>query len=203
MVNKIKKLRKEFEISQEYLSKVMEISRPTFVKIENGERKIKNSEKEKMEVFFDSLKLDEKKMRIDIPEKNEEKFQEVLLYILNKVGAKSNIGMTVIYKLLYFIDFDFYEKYQKQLMGLTYFKNTHGPSPREFKKFIEKMEKEDKVEKVKSSYFGKEQKKFLPHQKANLGNFSAQELKLIDSVLIKYSDKTASEISEISHRDMP
>jgi uncharacterized phage-associated protein len=28
-------------------------------------------------------------------------------------------------------------------------------------------------------------------------------LKLIDSVLIKYSDKTASEISEISHRDMP
>lgn len=49
----------------------------------------------------------ETEIRIDIPQKNLDKFKEVLLYILNKVGANPNIGQTVIYKLLYFIDFNY------------------------------------------------------------------------------------------------
>ena len=47
-------------------------------------------------------------MRVSVPEKNVKKFKEVLLYVLEKVGNKPNVGMTVLYKLLYFIDFDFY-----------------------------------------------------------------------------------------------
>jgi len=31
--------------------------------------------------------------------------------------------MTVLYKILYFIDFDYYEKYEEQLMGALYIKN--------------------------------------------------------------------------------
>ena len=54
-------------------------------------------------------------MRINVPQKNFQKFKEVLIYILNSVGAKPNIGETVIYKLLYFIDFDYYEKHEEQL----------------------------------------------------------------------------------------
>lgn len=59
-------------------------------------------------------------IRISIPENNIEKFKQVFLYILSKVGAKPNVGQTVLYKLLYFIDFDYYELYEKQLMGLSY-----------------------------------------------------------------------------------
>ena len=69
------------------------------------------------------------------------KFKEVLLYILNKVGAKPNIGETALYKLLYFIDFDFYEKYETQLTGAKYIKNYYGPTPIEFEKIVEGMEK--------------------------------------------------------------
>jgi len=68
-------------------------------------------------------------VRINVPQKNLEKFKEVLLYILNKVGSKPNIGETVIYKLLYFIDFDFYEKYEEQIIGATYIKNRYVPTP--------------------------------------------------------------------------
>ncbi len=45
------------------------------------------------------------------------KFKEVLLYILGKVGSLPNVGETVIYKLLYFIDFDYFEMYEEQLIG--------------------------------------------------------------------------------------
>ena len=69
--------------------------------------------------------------------KNLGKFKEVLLYVLNKVGSKPNIGETVLYKLLYFIDFDFYEKYEERLIGASYIKNHYGPTPAEFKEIID------------------------------------------------------------------
>jgi hypothetical protein len=58
-------------------------------------------------------------VRINAPQKNLQKFKEVLLYLLDKVGSKSNVGEGVVYKLLYFIDFNFYEKYEEQLVGAT------------------------------------------------------------------------------------
>ena len=44
-------------------------------------------------------------------------FREVVLYVLDKVGDLPETGETVLHKLLYFIDFDFYEKYEESLMG--------------------------------------------------------------------------------------
>ncbi|QQS18171.1 hypothetical protein IPL68_06065 [Candidatus Saccharibacteria bacterium] len=52
------------------------------------------------------------------PQTNPEKLREVLLYVLGKVGAKPNVGETVLYKLLYFIDFDYYEKLANPLPAL-------------------------------------------------------------------------------------
>lgn len=205
MTNKIKELRKEFEISQEYLSKVMKVSRPTLIKIEKGEREMKKNEKEKMEDFFGSLSLEkqDENLEVSLVKENEEKFKQVFLYILEKVGGKENVGMTVLYKLLYFIDFDYYEKYQKQLIGLTYFKNTYGPTPRNFKKLVDKMKKEKEVEEFSSKYREKEQKKFVANKRPDLSLLNGQELKLIDDVLQKYSDKTATELSDMTHRDTP
>ena len=113
-------------------------------------------------------------MRISVPQKNLQKFKEVLLYILNKVGAKENIGETVIYKLLYFIDFDFYEKYEEQLVGATYIKNKYGPTPVEFVKIVEKMIKDGEIEKVKSEYFKLQQTKYLPRQEAGPGKIEGK-----------------------------
>lgn len=142
-------------------------------------------------------------IRNNIPEKNIQKFKEVLLYILQKVNARPNVGITVLYKLLYFIDFDYYEKYRTQLMGLTHFKNTHGPAPREFKIVVESMKSVQDLIEVKSKHFTHEQKKFLPNKKPDLSLLSGQELELIDDVLDRYADKSASELSAMSHRDTP
>jgi len=67
-------------------------------------------------------------MRIIISQANVKKFKEVFLYILEKVGARPNIGETALYKLLYFIDFDYYEKFEEQLIGAKYIKNHFGPN---------------------------------------------------------------------------
>jgi len=197
--------RKKLGLSQEDLARRLGISRPTLFKIEKGERRLSGEEKQKLEKIFADLDMGDVSdgMRINIPQQDIPKFKQVLLYVLQKVGAKPNVGMTVLYKLLYFIDFDYYEKYEKQLMGLSYIKNTHGPTPREFKKVVDDMKGTGEIVEVKSKYFAHDQKKFLPHKEADLSLLSGQELEMIDDVLSRYADKSAVQLSEMTHRDMP
>ncbi|MBI4649999.1 DUF4065 domain-containing protein [Candidatus Desantisbacteria bacterium] len=221
---KIKKLRESAELSQEQLSELLTINRISLSQIENGDRKISAEEIAKFSKIFNistdvllDLKQDinvilEKKkekveeskgeIRISVPQKNIEKFKEVLLYILNKVGSKPNIGETVIYKLLYFIDFDFYEKYEEQLIGATYIKNHFGPTPKEFSKIINEMEGKDLV-RINDKYFQYPQRKYLPLRKPDLAKLKGHEIEMIDEVLDRIKKKNASEISKYSHNDVP
>jgi len=225
LYKKIKELREQNKFSQEYLAEKLGISRPTYIQIENGKRDITVPEAKKLASIF-SLSLEsflennvsatqevvlesdtqnekESDIRIVMPRANVKKFKEVLLYVLSKVGAKPNIGETALYKLLYFIDFDFYEKFEEQLTGAHYIKNHYGPTPVEFKKIVENMEGKKEIERVKSSYFQYEQKKYLPRREPDLKSLSAQEIKHIDEVLARLSDKNANELSDYSHNDVP
>ncbi len=222
---RIRDIRNRLGLSQEFVAKKIGINRVSYTKIENGERKITADEIAKLSKMFNistDVLLDLRKdieviiessgeepekekqeIRISVPQKNLKKFKEVLLYILNKVGSKPNIGETVIYKLLYFIDFDYYEKYEKQLIGATYIKNHYGPTPKEFVKIVEEMIKGNEIVPVENKYFKYPQKKYLPLREPDLSILNANELKMIDSVLEKLSDMNANQISEYSHRDIP
>jgi transcriptional regulator with XRE-family HTH domain len=201
------------------------VPRPAISQIENGARAVTAEELVRLSHAFrttvDSL-LDLKReptvqlprkrkarkkmrgeVRINVPQKNLEKFREVLLYILDKVGSKPNIGETVIYKLLYFIDFNYYEKYEEQLMGAQYMKNLYGPTPIEFKRIVDQMIDHGEIEKVKSKYFQHPQGKYLPRRKPDLEKITARELEVIEEVLNRLSDMNAAQISKYSHEDVP
>jgi len=226
LIKEIKALRKENAFSQEYMAGELGMSRPTYAQIEHGEREITITEAKKLaEIFGISFedfltgkkpqyevtierqrkKISEKSsdLQIRITKKNLEKFKQVLLYILEKVGSKSNVGETVLHKLLYFIDFDYYEKFEENLMGATYIKNHHGPTSIELKKIIGDMQKKGEIEAVKSRYFRYNQKKYLPTQRPNLDVLSAREIEHIDGILARLSDKNAKEIEDYSHNDIP
>lgn len=223
----IKKLRLQNNFSQEYMAKEIGMSRPTYMQIETGERDLTISEAKTVASIF-SLRLEDfltlekiakstivlekekalkesktAEIRILVPRANIKKFKEALLYILGKIGAKPNIGETALYKLLYFIDFDFYEKFEEQLIGAQYIKNHYGPTPVEFKKIAEEMEQKGEIERVKSKYFQYDQKKYLPRREPDLSKLSAQEIKHIDEVIARLSDKNANELTEYSHSDTP
>lgn len=88
-------------------------------------------------------------------------------------------------------------------MGLKYIKNTYGPTPVDFAKLIQEMEKNGDLEEVKTKYFKKDQTKYLPIKEPNLSLLSAQELRHIDKELERLSDKTGKELSDFSHKDIP
>lgn len=204
----VRELRIAHGMSQEYLAQKLGISRPTLVRIEKGERPLTPAQDVRIRDLFGILQKrpaisSAGDIRISTPQKNIGKFKQVLLYVLGKIAGKPNIGMTALYKLLYFIDFDYYEKYEEQLMGLSYIKNHYGPTPREFVKTVEQMKKEEDIEEVKSSYFTYEQKKFLPRKEPDLGALNAQEISMIDNVLARYGDMTAAQLTSLSHEDTP
>lgn len=221
---KIRTIRERLGFSQEALAKEVGISRVAISQIENSDRRVSAEEIAKLSNVFNVpadilLDLDrdievvlekatkrkpKKKagIRISVPQKNLEKFKEVLLYVLSKVGSKPNVGESVLYKLLYFIDFNYYEKYEEQLIGATYIKNRYGPTPTEFMKIVEDMEGKD-LARVSDSYFQYPQTKYLPRRLPDLTKISAQEQKVIDDVINALSDMNAKQISEYSHNDVP
>lgn len=223
---RIKQVRESIGLSQHALAEKLGVSRPSISQIENGARKVSAAELEKLAAIFnlsaDTL-LDPGKepeimikesraaygaeavsrMRINVPQKNIQKFREVLIYILNRVGGKPNIGETVIYKLLYFIDFDYYERYEEQFIGATYLKNKYGPTPLEFRKIAGQMMARGEIIEVKDKYFEYPQRKYLPLRKPDLRIMKGNEIKIIDDVLDRLSDMNARQISYYSHNDVP
>jgi transcriptional regulator with XRE-family HTH domain len=224
----IHKLRKERNLSQEFLAQELGLSRPSYLLIEQGKKELTISEAKKLADLFDiefddflqarerviDVKIAKAKaqkekevqeIRISVPAQNAEKFKQILLYILKKVGGKPNVGMTVLYKLLYFIDFDFYEKYEEQLMGAIYIKNHHGPTPIMFKKIIDDMLAKKEVEEIKSEFYKFPQTKYLinPKIEPDLSLLNGLEKEHIDWELARLADLNAKELSDLSHRDVP
>ena len=65
------------------------------------------------------------------------------------------------------------------------------------------MEEKGELEKVSTKFFDKDQKKYLPVKSPDLSMLTGRELQHIDRVLERLSDKTATELSELSHKDIP
>lgn len=225
----IRSLRVTKGLSQLEVSNEIGVSRSSYIAIEHGARELQLGEAKNIASIFgvtldellkgtkdeSEVVLERKKShvmttkketeRISVPREQVKKFKEVFLYILHKAGGKPNIGQTAIYKLLYFIDFDYYEKFEEQLIGARYMKNTHGPTPVAFKKILAELEEEGKVEEIKSKFYKYDQTKYLinPAVTPDLSSLSAQELAHIDWEIDRLSNLTAKQLSELSHLDTP
>jgi uncharacterized phage-associated protein len=141
--------------------------------------------------------------RIAVPNLKVDKFKNVLLYILEKCAGNPNVGETVLYKLLYFSDFNYYELYEEHLTGAKYRKLPFGPVPQKLNIIINQMIVEELLKRVKTEYHGYPQTRYLPLEKPNLEKLKASETETLDRVIEQMSNWSASAISNYSHKDLP
>lgn len=221
---RIAELRKLKGLSQEDLAKTVKISRPSLAQIELGNRGINILELQKLSqvlgfslddfmskdfsvsqdlVVKEEKKSKKKEERISVPTFQVNKFKNVLLYILERCAGKPNVGETVLYKLLYFSDFNYYELYEEHLTGAKYRKLPYGPVPQKLDTIIHQMIDKGQLQRVKTEYHGYTQTRYLPLQKADLMELKASEKEVIDRVIEQMSDWSAAAISNYSHNDMP
>ena len=221
---RITELRKMKGLSQEDLAKSVKISRPSLTQIELGNRSVDVLELQRLSMVLGfslddfmsenftvsqdiegeteakSKKMDE---RISVPTLQVNKFKNVLLYILERCAGKPNVGETVLYKLLYFSDFNYYESYEEHLTGAKYRKLPYGPVPQMLDTILVQMMEKGMIQRIKTEYYNKMQTRYIPLEKADLTELKASEKEVIDKVIEQLSDWSATAISNYSHKDMP
>ncbi len=148
-------------------------------------------------------KVRKEEERISVPTLHISKFKNVLLYILERCAGKPNVGETVLYKLLYFSDFNYYELYEEHLTGAKYRKLPFGPVPQKLDAIINQMIDGNEIERIKVPYFDKVQTRYIPLVSADLKTINGAEKEVIDKVIEQFSDWSAAAISNYSHKDMP
>jgi len=134
---------------------------------------------------------------------NKEKFKQVLHFIIHLCGALENVGKTVLFKLLYFSDLDYYELHEEKLTGETYYKLQMGPAPSHFDDLAKELEEENKVNHFETEYGGYSQHKYISVTEPDISLLSATELQLIEKTIKKCESMNATQISAYSHMDMP
>lgn len=211
--DKIKAWREEKEISQDEFAKAVGISRVAVSEVERGNRGVDAIELAKIAGFFnvstDALLSDDKPSEQGSLENNfrfnATKLKNIILYILEKCGGKPNLGETVLYKLLYFIDFDNFEITGQPLTGLNYVNRQFGPVPatKEYCGVIEKMQSVNELKIFTQKYYGLTQKRYVALSNYAEDSLSLREIKIIDSVINRLSDMSARKIEDYVHEDAP
>ncbi|MFA5769654.1 MAG: type II toxin-antitoxin system antitoxin SocA domain-containing protein [Bacteroidales bacterium] len=221
---RIAALRKRKGLSQEDLAKLLDISRPSLTQIELGNRKLEAFEFRQLSLvlgfsmdalmtpdfsvydFSDPDHLEKETVleeRISVPVLHGNKFKNVILYILEKCAGKPNVGETVLNKLLYFSDFNYYEVYEEHLTGAVYRKLPYGPVPQNMDSVIDQMVRKGELKRVKTNYYNLPQTRYIPLIKSDLTQLRASEKEIIDRVIDQMSDWSGTAISNYSHKDMP
>lgn len=218
---RIRKLRDGKELSQEELAKFIGISRAALSELERGNRSLGALELVKMAKIFE-LSADEffQNKRVEIEDSikskyvvdinkgikfESEKLRELILYILSKCGGKPNFGETVLYKLLYFIDFDAYETMGETITGMNYIHQKFGPIPqlRQYQPVIQTMRDNQEIKVFNQDYYGKIQKRYIALKDYKIDKFSVKEKELIDRALTRLSGMSARQVEEYVHGDAP
>jgi transcriptional regulator with XRE-family HTH domain len=221
---RLAEFRKNRGLSQDELAKNVKISRSSLAQIELGNRGVDILELQKFSHILrfsldhfmakdfcveqdmpvhDEKKLEKLKERISEPTLQVQKFKNILLYILERCAGKPNVGETVLHKLLYFSDFNYYELYEEHLSGAKYLKLPYGPIPQELDAIITQMIDKGQLQRVKTAYHHSSQTRYLPLQKANLTELKASEKEMIDQVLTQTSNWSLSSLEQYIQDDMP
>jgi uncharacterized phage-associated protein len=134
---------------------------------------------------------------------SEKKYKEIILYLAEKLGGEIR-GKKKLAKLLYFVDFDFFEKFEKSMTGDIYKALSIGPFPVMMENVLVSMAAEKdiviKLEKARADYNPTE---IYQAKKKGENNFSEEERKILDRVVLKYGHLTGKQLEDLTHAEAP
>src|SRR3989344_8974126 len=134
---------------------------------------------------------------------DKDKYKAALLYIASSLGQIE--GMKKAYKLFYYLDFDFYEAYEKPFTGDVYKALEMGPVPLYFAGIADELVEEGKLEikKIKMSPTHEYATiVYKPLVKTNY-KFSEEEKKMLDRIIKLYGSQTGKNLEQLSHAEAP
>ncbi|MEK7664798.1 MAG: Panacea domain-containing protein [Patescibacteria group bacterium] len=134
---------------------------------------------------------------------NEKKYKNLILFFANKI-KNGTLGKLKIMKLLYFLDFDYFEKYGKPVSGDEYLRFDNGPIPRMAEKILKEMNGKDiKITKRKIGSGYNDQQHIESLKEFDINLFSKEELLMMEEIANKWEKFSGAEMKNASHGEAP
>lgn len=136
---------------------------------------------------------------------NKKKYENTVLYLCQKLGGEIR-GKKKLAKLLYFADFDFYEKYQKSITGDTYKAYPKGPLPSHLNSVLNDLAKNKSIETSTTKEWGEDYvptEVYFGMKTANISIFDKEEIQMLNRVAKKYGGLNGEQLAELSHTEAP
>ncbi len=132
------------------------------------------------------------------------KYQNAVLYLCQRLKGEVR-GKKKLAKLLYFADFDLYEKNQKSITGDVYRALPMGPVPSALEEITAEMTKKKTlgIEQVeeREGYNATEVYRCLVEP--DISVFDTEEKNMLDRIVLKYGNLTGKQLEELSHAEAP
>lgn len=135
---------------------------------------------------------------------NRKKYQNAVLYLCKKLGGEVR-GKKKLAKLLYFADFDLYEKRQKSLTGDVYKALPMGPFPITLEKITQEMKKNKilKVENIEEHEGYNATEVYKCFADPDIEVFDDEEIKMLNRISVKYGQLNGKQLEELTHAEAP
>ena len=139
-----------------------------------------------------------------MPNLNEKKYENAILYLAQKLGGEIR-GKKKLAKLLYFADFDFFEKYEIPFTGEVYKRLPMGPFPIHLEEILEKLKNDGKMSINSTEEF----ENYLPTeiykgiQPPDISSFTAEEKAMLERIVQKYGLLTGKDMENLTHAEAP
>jgi uncharacterized phage-associated protein len=135
---------------------------------------------------------------------SEKKYENAVLFFIHSLGGVLK-GKKKLAKLLYFADFDYFEKYEEPLIGDEYRAQPMGPLPVHMAAVVGKMEK---VKKIKIHFeqlpgYEKETEIYTSSQKPDLSVFNPKEQAMLKRIVKVYGELNGTQLQVLSHNEAP
>lgn len=135
---------------------------------------------------------------------NKNKYENAVLYLCQKLNGEVR-GKKKLAKLLYFVDFDFYEKNQKSITGDIYLALPMGPFPVTLDAITDEMTRGKTISinpvEEREGYHPTEVYKCISQPDVSV--FDKVEIDMLDRVATKYGHLNGKQLEELSHSEAP
>ena len=199
IIDNIKIIRKGEGLTQDDMAQALDISRATYVNIENGKSSPTLDELTKI---CEILNISSRNLLYPTTTQpaNETKFQQMYLYVLQNHFADEGVPKTKLAKILYLADFASYYFFLRPMSNVTYIHRQYGPVAAPFFILTDELYDQGTI-RIRLRDFAQF---ILPtHSSNDTSLLDDHEKTLLDHICRYWKDRRTAEIVGFTHSQKP
>jgi transcriptional regulator with XRE-family HTH domain len=201
MIKKLlRELREKRGYSQQDLADKLDISRSSYINVENGKRELSLAEARTLANIY-GITLEEVESGVA---SEYDKYREMIQYMVKKFPQ--GVPKTKLAKMLYLADFGKFYHTHSSMSGMQYRRIQFGPVPDQYFRALSEMQEEGLITNIESPHMDGKVCKITPTRGIATSReslLSDDEKELLDEIFKRWSTEKTATIVSFTHNQLP